>query len=145
VIFGKVPRGDVRSETHCIRYRMRSATTAKIAVHAVHLTGRMGYVRKNSEGGMDLIVRNFFVDPSGEYVDTPFDDESARGDAVQACKVSEKDIGSFSEIEHHSPAIGADTGLTTWTDISQVWAFRGRPTIIARITEVLLGSKPELS
>jgi len=145
VIFGKIPRGDVRSEPRCIRYRMRSATTAKIAVHAIHLTGRMGYVRKNSEGGMDLIVRNFSVDPSGEYVDTPFDDESARGDAVQACKVSEKDIGSFSEIEHHSPAIGADTGLTTSTDVSQVWAFRGSPKVIARITEVLLGSKPELS
>jgi hypothetical protein len=145
VIFGKVPRGDVRCEPHCIRYRMRSATTAKIAVHAIHLTGRMGYVRKNSEGGWDLIVRNFFVDPSGEYVDTPFDDESARGDAVQACKVSEKDIGSFAEIEHHSPAIGADTGLTACTDISQVWAFRGRPKIIARVAEVLLGAKPQLS
>ena len=120
VIFGKVPRGDVRSEPRCIRYRMRSATTAKIAVHAIRVTGRMGYVRRNSEGGMDLIVRNFYVDPSSEYVDTPFDDESARGDAVQACNVAEKDIGSFSEIEHHSPAIGADTGLKTYTDISQV-------------------------
>jgi len=145
VIFGKIPRGDVHCELRCIRYRMRSATTAKIAVHAIHLTGRMGYVRKNGDGGLDLVVRNFFVDPSGEYVDTPFDDETARGDAVQACNVSEKDIGSFSEIEHHAPAIGADTGLTTCTDISQVWAFRGSPKVISRIAEVLLGAKPTLA
>lgn len=145
VIFGKVPRSDVRCEPRCIRYHMRSATTAKIAVHAIHLTGRMGYVRKNTAGSLDLVVRNFFVDPSGEYVDTPFDDETARGDAVQACNVSEKDIGSFSEIEHHAPAIGADTGLTTCTDISQVWAFRGSPKAIARIAELLLGAKPTLS
>lgn len=143
VIFGKVPPGDVRCEPRCIRYRMRSATTAKIAVHAIHLTGRMGYGRKNKEGGWDLVVRNFPVDPSGEYVDTPFDDERARGDAVQACKVSEKDLGSFAEIEHHSPAVGADTGLKTYTDISQVWAFRGRPKVIARIAERLLGFKPK--
>jgi hypothetical protein len=144
VIFGKIPRGDVRCEPRCVRYRMRSATTAKIAVRSIHLTGRMGYVRKNGEGGWDLVVRNFQVNPSGEYVDTPFDDPRARGDAVQACKVSEKDLGSFAEIEHHSPAIGAETGLKSCTDISQVWAFRGSSKIIARVSQALLGAKPAI-
>jgi len=144
VIFGKIPAGDLHCEPHCIRYRMASATTAKLAIRGVSVTGRMGYVRPNSEGGWDLVVRNFFPNPSGEYVDTPFDRLRDRGDALQACNVAEPAIGgSFSEIEHHVPAVGADTGRQSNTDSSQVWAYRGSRRAIARVAETLLGCTPK--
>jgi len=143
VIFGDLPAGHLEREAHCVRYRMQAPTTAKVAIRGVHVTGRMGYVSKNAEGGWDLVVRNCFVDPSGEYVDTPFDDVNDRGDAVQACNVVEPSIGgSFSEMEHHAPAVGADTGRQTGTDVSQIWAFRGSRRVIGRISKTLLGSKP---
>ena len=143
VIFGDIPAGHLKREAHCVRYRMQSPTTAKMAIRGVHATGRMGYVRNNDASGWDLVVRNFFVDPSGEYVDTRFDDVNDRGDAVQACNVVEPTIGgSFSEMEHHVPAVGADTGRQSGTDVSQVWAFRGSRRVIGRISESLLGSKP---
>lgn len=144
VIFGKIPAQDLRREPHCVRYRMTSATTAKLALRGVHVTGRMGYVRSNGQGGWDLVVRNFFANPSGEYVDTPFDNLNDRGDTVQACNVAEPAIGGcFSEMEHHVPAVGADTGRRTSTDISQVWAYRGRRRAIGRIAETLLGTTPK--
>ena len=143
VIFGDIPAGHLKRESHCVRYRMQAPTTAKLAIRGVQATGRMGYVRNNGAGGWDLIVRNCFIDPSGEYVDTPFDDVNDRGDAVQACNVAEPAIGGcFSEMEHHAPAVGADTGRQTGTDVSQVWAFRGSRRVISRISETLLGSKP---
>ena len=144
VIFGKIPPRDLHCEPHCVRYRMASPTTAKLAIRGVSVTGRMGYVRRNREGGWDLVMRNFFSNPSGEYVDTPFDRTRDRGDAVQACNVAEPSIGgSFSEIEHHVPAVGADTGRQTSTDRSQVWAYRGSRRAIGRVAETLLGCTPK--
>jgi hypothetical protein len=46
-------------------------------------------------------------------------------------------------MEHHVPAVGADTGRRTSTDVSQVWAYRGRRRAIGRIAETLLGSAPK--
>jgi hypothetical protein len=144
VIFGEIPAGHLRRTARCVRYRMASPTTAKIAIRGVHLTGRMGYVRRDEGGQWELVIRNFFADPSGEYVDTPFDNLEDRGDAMQACNVAEKDIGRFCEMEHHVPAVGADTGRQTSTDVSQVWAFRGSRRVITLIAGTLLGCVPKL-
>ena len=143
IIFGKIPSGHVQRKANSVRYRMSSTTTAKLAVRGVHVTGRMGYVHRDGKDGWELVVRNFFANPSGEYVDTPFDDEKDRGDAVQAANVAEPGIGSFSEMEHHAPAVGADTGRQTSTDVSQIWAYRGSRKVIARIAKTLLGSTPK--
>ena len=143
VIFGKIPSGHVQRKANSVRYRMSSTTTAKLAVRGVHVTGRMGYVHRDGKAGWDLVVRNFFANPSGEYVDTPFDNEKERGDAVQAANVAEPAIGCFSEMEHHTPAIGADTGRQTSTDVSQVWAYRGSRKVIGRIAGTLLGCTPK--
>jgi hypothetical protein len=143
VIFGKIPSGHVQRKANSVRYRMSSSTTAKLAIRGVYVTGRMGYVHRDGKGGWELVVRNFFVNPSGEYVDTPFDNEKDRGDAVQAANVAEPAIGCFSEMEHHAPAVGADTGRRTSTDVSQVWAYRGSRKVIGRVAETLLGCTPK--
>jgi len=133
-VFGKIPRADMRVTDHLIRYRMHSRTTAKLAVRAVATPGRMGYVRTTANGQAELVIRNFPVNPSGEYVDTPFDDLADLGYAVQACNVAEPTLGDFSEIEHHVPVTSANGA----NEVSQVWAYRGSRASIQKVMHRLL-------
>src|SRR6202011_1698110 len=108
------------------RYRMHSKGEHKIGLRAVAMTGRVGYLYSVANGEAALIVRNFFVNPSGEYVDVPWTESENLGFSIQACNVK-SGLGSFSELEYHMPAIGRGTGLTAFEDLSQIWAFRGLP------------------
>ena len=122
-----------------VRYVMRSAGEQKIGVRAIALTGRAGYLRRCGREWA-LVVRNFAVNPSGCYVDTLPNAGACPADAFQACNVSNAQLGDFSELEYHVPAIGGATGLTQCTDVSQVWAFRGSAAAIRRVAAVLLGN-----
>ena len=113
----------MESQDRLIRYAMRAAGEQKIAIRAIAASGRIGY-RYPADGRWALIVRNVFVDPSGQYVDVPWGDVEDLGYAVQACNIHSA-LGSFSELEYHVPAIGPGTGLTCCEDVSQTWAFRG--------------------
>jgi hypothetical protein len=145
-IFGDVPRADLVVDDHLVRYRMHSPTTAKIAVRAVATTGRMGYLRQTARGQAELVVRNFSVNPSGDYLDTPFDDLADRAYAVQACNVAEPTLGHFSEIEHHVPVAPRDSDATVSAEESQVWAYRGSLSAVRRvIRQLLTGSDFRLS
>jgi hypothetical protein len=110
----------------------------KIGVRAAATTGRVGY-RYGSGDCSTLIIRNFVVDPSGEYVDVPWDQPEDLGYSVQACNVNSR-WGEFSELEYHVPAIGAGTGRTSCEDVSQVWGFRGPAEAIDQVMAALLCS-----
>ena len=84
------------------------------------------------------MVRNFFVNPSGEYVDVPKDDPADLGYSVHAVNVLSA-LGDFCELEYHAPALGLDPRNTESTDVSQVWAFRGPKTAIRKLVALLLG------
>jgi hypothetical protein len=133
-LFGKVPQSDVHVTDHLIRYRMHGRTSAKLAVRAVATAGRMGYVRAITDGQAELVIRNFSVNPSGEYVDTPFDDLADLGYSVQACNVADATLGHFSEIEHHVPT----TRSADATEVSQVWAYRGTRASVQKVIRRLL-------
>jgi hypothetical protein len=85
------------------------------------------------------VIRNFTVNPSGEYVDVPWDDPTRLGFAVQACSVNTP-AAQFAELEYHTPAIGGDTGRRACEDVSQVWAFRGSRAKLLRIRRILVGA-----
>ena len=87
-----------------------------------------------------LIVRNFYVNPSGEYADVPWTEPDDRGYSTQACSVNSR-WGEFSEMEYHVPAIGGDTGLDQTEDRSQLWAFRGSKEDIQKIARALLSNE----
>ena len=123
LIFGKIPAEDLVVSDQLVRYRMRQAGEHKIALRAVAVTGRVGYLFAQV-GRWALVIRNFVVNPSGEYVDVPWDDPSDLGYATQACNVN-SGLGQFSELEYHIPAIGGNTGRMRCDDTAQVWAFRG--------------------
>jgi hypothetical protein len=136
VYFGNIASGTLRLTDHVIRWRMDAPGEQKIGVRATATTGRIGY-RFDQGGSSLLIIRNFAVDSSGEYIDVPWDQPGDLGYAVQACNVSSR-WGQFNELEYHSPAIGAGTGVRSCEDISQVWSFRGSPHGIDEIVSRLL-------
>jgi hypothetical protein len=136
-LFGTIPEGDLTVHDRLVRYKMRAASEQKVGVRAAASTGRVGYLYP-VEGQLALIVRNFFVDLSGEYVDVPWKNPAEFGCGVQACNVNSQ-LGSFSELEYHAPAIGRGTGADHCTDTSQVWAFRGPLPQIRQLMSALLG------
>lgn len=136
ICFGSIAQEDLLVDHHLVRYRMRAAGEHKIAIRAVATTGRVGYLYQ-ARDQWALIVRNFFVNPSGEYVDVPWADTNDLGYSTQACNINSR-LGSFSELEYHIPAIGPGTGRMRCDDSAQVWAFRGlREPILAAATALL--------
>jgi hypothetical protein len=137
--FGTIPPEDFSVDDRLIRYRMTASGEQKIGIRAVATTGRAGYLYETG-GRSTLIVRNFFVNPSEEYIDVPWKETEDYGYSIQACNVNSA-LGSFSELEYHVPAIGKDTGLCRCQDTSQVWAFRGSGEQIQRVARSLLSSQ----
>jgi hypothetical protein len=140
VYFGLVdtPADEVTVTDRLIRFKMRAAGEHKIGVRALATTGRIGYIYPTQDK-YALIVRNFFVNPSGEYADVPWTELDDKGYSTQACSVNSK-WGMFSELEYHVPAIGGDTGLSQVQDRSQLWAFRGDRKNIEAIAKALLSN-----
>lgn len=138
--FGNLNPADLVLGERTVLWRMAASGEHKIALRAVAVTGRAGYLHGTDDRAC-LIVRNFGVDPSGEYVDVPWSDPDDLGYAIQACNVNSA-LGAFSELEHHAPAvrIGGDRPAE---DVSQVWAYRGRIDAIRGVAERLLGPLPE--
>jgi hypothetical protein len=138
VYFGQIRPEDLTVEDRMVRWRMRAEGEHKIGLRAAPLTGRAGYLRE-AGGRSTLVVRDFFVDPSGEYVDVPWNDPDDFGYAVQACNIA-SGLGRFSELEYHAPAIGGGTGRSRCEDVSSVWAFRGGEESIREIARRLVGA-----
>jgi hypothetical protein len=136
IYMGEIGKDDLMTSDGLVRYRMRAKGEHKIGLRATAMTGRVGYLfQRNDEAS--LIIRNFFVNPSGEYVDVPWRTTEAFGYAVQACNVNSQ-LGSFSELEYHVPAIGGHTAREYCEDVSQIWAFRGPAARVHQAAQLLL-------
>ena len=101
IYFRTVIPEDLIVEDHLVRYRMHAVGEHKIGIRAVATTGRVGYLCPVAHQAA-LIIRNFSVNPSGEYVDVPWDDTDDLGYSTQACNVNSA-LGSFSELECPHP------------------------------------------
>jgi len=140
VVFGDIPADDLLIAPPGVRYHMRVAGEQKISLRAVDCTGRVGYFYER-DGVAQLIVRNFFVNPSGDYVDAAWKDASDVGYAVQACNIDNPQFGKFSEMEYHVPAIGVPGARPKCEDSAQTWAWRGLREAIALIARRMLGAE----
>ena len=136
--FGDIPADRVVVEDHVLRIKTDFGGSHKIAVKAAALCGRTGYVHSRNDR-WSLIVRNFFVNLSGQYIDVQRHDTDDYGYAFQMCRVDELEFGSFCEMEYHAPALGALPDPARSEDVSQLWAFRGTRSAIDAITRKLLG------
>ncbi len=139
IYFGQVCAEDLLVEDRFITYKMRAQGEHKIGLRAIATTGRVGYIY-GSEENTALIIRNFIVNPSGEYIDVPWKDTEYKGFSTQACNVNSQ-LGSFSELEYHIPAVGKNTGKRRCEDVAQIWAFRGKKEIIITIARTLLNQQ----
>jgi hypothetical protein len=141
IYFGlaNAPPDELTMTDHLVRFKMRAAGEHKIGIRAAATTGRIGYIY-SSGSKHALIVRNFFVNPSGEYADVPWTEPEDLGYSTQACSVNSR-WGMFSEMEYHVPAIGGETGLNQIDDRSQLWAFRGSREDITKISKTLLSNE----
>lgn len=136
VYFGADGADNTKLTPGLVRFEV-NGTQQKIGIKADATFGRAGFIREDIDGLWTLIVRNFNVNPSGDYIDTPWDDPSDRGYAVQ-CYCDDGSLGNFGELEYHSTGIGDGTGTDACTDTSQLWAFRAERPTIERITKRLL-------
>jgi hypothetical protein len=137
--FGDIPADRVSLEDHVLRVNADFAGSHKIAMKAAAICGRTGYVYERN-GRWSLVVRNFFVNLSGEYIDIQRHDPGDFGYAFQMCRVDEVDFGSFCEMEYHAPAVGALPDPSRGEDFSQLWAFRGPRAAIDAVARKLLGA-----
>jgi hypothetical protein len=137
--FGAIGPEDLIVGAHLIRYRMRAGGGHKIGVSATALTGRVGYLYA-AGNEVSLVVRNFAVNPSAEYIDVPSAETDNFGFAFQACNIH-TNLGAFSELEYHLPAIGSSPGSSRSEDESQLWAFRGPWSAISSVARRLLSEE----
>jgi hypothetical protein len=141
VYMGTIGREDLIVKDHLIRYRMRAAGEHKIGVRATAVMGRIGYLYK-AGNETSLVIRNFSVNPSGEYIDVPASEIVNLGFAFQACNVNSA-LGAFSEMEYHVPATGSPERRARSEDQSQLWAFRGTEPVIRSVARRLLSAEIE--
>jgi hypothetical protein len=141
IYFGLVdtPADELATSDRLVRFKMRAPGEHKIGVRAAFTTGRIGYIYPTGARHA-LIIRNFSVNPSGEYADVPWTEPNDLGYSTQACSVNSR-WGMFSEMEYHVPAIGGATGLRNVEDRSQLWAFRGSREDIVKIAQTLLSNE----
>jgi hypothetical protein len=139
IFLGAPAPGQLEQDSRGVRVRV-DGHHLKIGLQAACLVGRMGYLRQVGPEAWALLVRNWAVNPSGQHVDPPWDDPTGTdlGYAAQ-CYVDDGGLGGFGELEYHAAAVGAGTGLTAGTDVSQIWGFHGPAAALARIAEQLLG------
>ena len=78
VYFGSVASEDLTVHDHSVRFRMHGSGIKKIGVRAAAATGRMGYAYQMG-AQWSLVVRNFPVGPSGEYIDVPWNESGLTG------------------------------------------------------------------
>ena len=138
--FGTVDPSQIVSLDHRVSWQTTGKGIQKIGLKAVDLTGRVGYLYPQGRR-WSLVVRDFFVDPAGQYIDVPSSDTTDLGYAVQGCCVDTAELGQFVEVECHSPAIepGQCDRSEDW---ARVWAFRGGLADVEEIARRLLRPAP---
>ena len=109
----------------------------KIGFRSPHLTGRVGYFKRCPGGQAELIVRNFFNDPSSEYVEEPADRVGCRGLSVHVYNDGGV-FGGFGELECNGRTIGGKMGASG-SDEFAFWFFKGAEAKVRRLSEALLG------
>jgi hypothetical protein len=138
--FGDVPANRTTIEDHVLRVKVDFSGSHKIALKAAAICGRAGYVYGQGNR-YSLVIRNFFVNPSGQYIDVQRHDPDDYSYAFQMCRVDEAEYGSFCELEYHAPALGAPPDPARSEDTSQLWAFRGDHEAIDAVAHKLLGAR----
>ncbi len=139
IYVGTVESGELHTSGSLIRYSSNRIGIKKLGIPSAFSTGRLGYIHKTDKA-FELIIRNFFSVPSGEYIDVPWTDSGETGlpkYGTQICFVKSR-LGDYVELEYHTPRF-MDMPLSC-EDVSQVWAYRGSAEAIRKVASQLLAN-----
>ncbi|MFD2330569.1 DUF6786 family protein [Cohnella sp. GCM10020058] len=136
-MFGPIDASDAVANPGLVQFRIDASRRFKGSIKAHDVTGRIAYYREEGESA-HLLVRSFYPVPSRDYRDAPRHSPDDRGHCVQVYS-DDGTLGSFGELEYHTPVIDKERGERSLTDRSQVWAYSGRADTIAAIRRLLIG------
>lgn len=133
----------LRVRSRNVLLRLTGDRKYKIGLRSAGLWGRIGWYREvPGEAGRpsaQLLVRQFFNNPSSPYIDEPSGRPGAWGDSVQFYN-DDGGLGGFAEIEVHGRSVGGRSGRRASMDGLQLWLYTGGPEEIARVAGWLLGT-----
>lgn len=109
----------------------------KIGVAAASHFGRIGHWRMTGDNVAELLIYNYFNDPSALYAEQPADDPEASGLSMHFYNDGGM-FGGFGELEANGRTIGCD-GVDARTDAFTVWGFRGGAEMVRMAAQSLLG------
>ncbi|MCC7358909.1 MAG: hypothetical protein IT317_05500 [Anaerolineales bacterium] len=136
--FVPTPSERLISTPHAVHFRIDGQEQHKIGLPAAALLGRAGYLRALGPGRRSLLVRQWVVNPSADYTDTPWEARHEPGYAFESYNEGPS-LPAFGELEYHTLAIGGATDQAALTDVSQLWAYAGPAAAIEAIGRRLLG------
>lgn len=137
VYLGDIAARDLSVEGSFFRHHARASGIQKTAIHVEDIYGVAGYTWE-SGGLRSLVVVSFPLGTAQSYIDTPPDALDERGYALQTCNVDLPALGTFAELEHHTPAAGLAPDDRHSEELADVWAFRGPPEHVQAVQERLL-------
>lgn len=120
-----------------VRFKLDAQSKHKISIKAGYVTGRAGYIREGKDGKFYLLIRQFYVDPSADYLDVPIHSLSDKGHCVQ-CYNDNGELGQFGELEYHTPVMEMARGMNVLQDKSQIWCYSGRQEDMQKIQLLLM-------
>jgi hypothetical protein len=131
--FGDIDDRKLRIQNNGIAYQMSAVGKQKIGLQAHDQIGRIGYLQNACDDAC-LVVVNFEMDASKQYLDVPWQNPHSPACPVQLCSVQNEHSG-FAELEHHSAAC-----TSSCSDIFQIWAYAGTSSAVKQAAKHLLGS-----
>ncbi len=136
----RVPSDHWSYEQGTYRLRLPGNRKYKIGLRSPGHFGRLGYQRILGDSA-ELIVRQFFSNPSSLYVEEPNDYEGTCRGISLAFYSDDGALGGFGELECNGQTIGGDTGRSATRDAFLLWAFRGDVEAINSVAGLLLGTR----
>jgi hypothetical protein len=117
---------------------MQPENLFKFGIPAAYCSGRVGYLYHEENSIIwSMLIRNYFVNPSGIYSEEPFDSPGDSGYAFHIYNSGNADI-QFGEIECQGEALGTDPEKTQSSDKMLTWFFRGNLADLTKIASILL-------
>jgi Family of unknown function (DUF6786) len=117
---------------------MQPENLFKFGVPSAYCSGRVGYLyHKENSTIWSMLIRNYFVNPSGSYSEEPFDSPGDSGYAFHLYNSGDAEI-QFGEIECQGEAIGTDPKKIQSSDKMLTWFFQGNLTDLIKIASILL-------
>lgn len=142
--FGDVP-DEVRSiqygDVPYLRLTLNGKRQYKVGYQAASVIGRMGYLRRQTDGQMSLLIRSFFNNPSNMYAEEPPAQIGRSGHSIHVYNDGGEFGGdlSFGEMECTGTTLHAGSTSDHVEDSFVLWAYTGPEAAIQRIVHLLLG------